>query len=475
MIKKQVQIGPEFFAKAKNDYENWYWALIREFVQNGVDCKSSVIRFDISEVDGKTHVVVENNGSPMTEEILINKLFALGGSGKNFEGTTGGFGKAKELLYYCHDSYEIHSGSQFVQGSGADYNHRSDAQFLNGTKSSIVIDGDHVEKLEAAVKLLCRFSQFSTSIYLNGELVDGRLSKGSRRKEFDWGVVYTNKSFSNKLIIRMNGIPMFQRWVSVDRCVVVELKGNSDEVLTSNRDGMAGVFSQELADFTTQLAVDKKSALRDDVPRYMHYDGSKLSAPLESGSFVSDVVAPSARPSVAGGSPVGSGGGSVYEDYEEEPAGGLGHEFIIKNETNLQVPDYYCPHSDQFSNYSRSLVRYWGRILIEMHKLVGDNDPFSIGFIFSDNCKAEHENGNYGRVYYLNPAKVVEQRSTYSRSFSKRFKLTDRNHFITLAAHEVVHGLGHSYHDEIYASKFTDLVRKVLDNRKSFNWCFKNE
>jgi hypothetical protein len=39
MEKRQVKIGPEFFAKAKNDYANWKWAIIREFMQNSMDAR----------------------------------------------------------------------------------------------------------------------------------------------------------------------------------------------------------------------------------------------------------------------------------------------------------------------------------------------------------------------------------------------------------------------------------------------------
>ena len=36
-----VQIGPEFFQKVKNDYSNWMWAIIREFIQNGIDAPNT--------------------------------------------------------------------------------------------------------------------------------------------------------------------------------------------------------------------------------------------------------------------------------------------------------------------------------------------------------------------------------------------------------------------------------------------------
>ncbi len=80
--------------------------------------------------------------------------------------------------------------------------------------------------------------------------------------------------------------------------------------------------------------------------------------------------------------------------------------------------------------------------------------------------------GRFGRVYYVSPAKIVEQSTSYSKSFKKRFKLTERNRLIMVALHEFVHGLGLSWHDEDFACKLTDMAWHVIDNRKRFNWCF---
>jgi hypothetical protein len=96
---------------------------------------------------------------------------------------------------------------------------------------------------------------------------------------------------------------------------------------------------------------------------------------------------------------------------------------------------------------------------------------FALGFIFDESAEAEFESGDYGKVYYLNPAKVVEQ-SSGSKSFKKRFQLTERNRLLMFALHEFVHGFGFGPHDEDYANKLTDMAGRVLDERKRFNWCF---
>jgi len=305
----------------------------------------------------------------------------------------------------------------------------------------------------------------------------------------------------------MNGTPMFTKGISLDRCVIVELKGKSDEVLMSNRDGLVEPFSSELSDFVTELAVDKRSALKNRRrgPRYVQYRGKKMCHQraldvvqvvdlAATAARLVDAVAGTPEPTAAGVTvsldpptppsyreEVETGGRSAARDvptgtYRPSRVATLGTNFILKNETDLKVPAYYDPGSGEFSEYSRKLVRIWGRLMVEMHRLFDVEGEFSIGFIFDDgeetSTEAEHENGDYGEVYYLNPCVVVEQNHTYSKSFKKRFKLTERDRLIMMAVHEFVHGLGLGWHDERYANKLTDMAAKVMKERKRFNWCF---
>lgn len=512
MTQRHVAIGSEFFAKARNDYDDWIWALVREFQQNSIDCGSKNIYVRCAHHDGTTTLVVENDGHPMSQSILVDKLLCLGGSGKNFEqGSTGGFGKAKEILYFCHKSYQIESGDLKVTGNGAVYELTTDNQNLSGTRSTIKIDGDHEQDIVDAMRKFAMYSQWNGNLFIaqsdgdwEQEFCD--LRKGSSRRDLGFGKVYTNRSHSYKLVVRMNGIPMFTYPTGFDRCVVVELAGQSDGVLTSNRDGLRQPFKQELSDFITELSVDKRSALKArSVPRYVHYNGSKLThynrldvasvvtgsvqveSPVESpepirgvevdGNKVIQASVESVETTDKWGSSAKDYSTSAYTREVPERIVTLGTDFILKNETGLKVPNHFDPASTEFSSYSEKLVRIWGRLVLEMHRLFDHESSFSIGFLFDGGdvgaTEAEYEKGDYGEVYYLNPAEVVEQTRTYSKSFKKRFKLTERDRLISIAAHEFVHGLGYGWHDERYANKLTDVLAKVMKHRKRFNWCFK--
>lgn len=506
MAAHHVTIGPEFFAKSRNDYDDWRWAVVREFFQNSIDCGSKTIELGVAlDSDGNTVVTVTNDGRPMTKEIIVGKLFSLGSSGKNFEGgTTGGFGKAKEVLYFCHRHYTIVSGDWVVVGSGAQYDVSEHTPHFAGTRSTIVIDGDHVDIIVSRARTFVRYAQVNTKFIINGVDHTANLRKGSQRRDLGFGKVYTNKSYSNQLIVRINGIPMFTYPIGLDRCVVLELTGNSDQVLTSNRDGLVQPYKTQLSDFITELSVDKRSALRNRslVPHYIHYSGSKLShhnrlnvAAVVTGTTPSHVMGSESVPvahgvDVDGNSVVqapicsaattGYWGGSAQSVATAvapvQRMVTLGTDFIMKNETGLKIPSHFDPGSLSFGSYAQKLVRIWGRLVLEMHRLFDHEGSFSVGFIFDDGdllcTEAQYEKGDFGQVYYLNPAVIAEQKYSASKSFKKRFKLTDRDRLISIAAHEFVHGLGYGWHDERYANQLTTVLATVMKHRKRFNWCF---
>lgn len=519
-FENSIKIGPEFFAKAKNDYADFAWALTREFFQNSMDAPGSD-RIDVKviTVEGNvTQMTVRNNGAPMTREILTDKLLSLGGSGKGFQGTVGGFGKAKEVLYFCHEWYKILTGKLVVEGAGAGYNLVEGEGEIGGTSSTIRLTENHTDKLVRAVRKFAAYSQWDGTITLdtgNGpETLECKLRKGSPRREFEWGTVYTNKTFSNVVIVRVGGIPMFANWTEFDRTVIIELKGASVETLTSNRDSLVWRHRGEFDRFLTDLITNKSKALKAQNPTYTHFSGAKFKASkenperktggLNARSLVGDTSAviaalagtgpvravPATGEAAEGAEtvlvsgerlgvmPAGSGSFAAGESLMEQaaavsPVSVISEEFVLKNETTLKIPDYYQPDSDQFGTYGKKLARIWGRLVLELHRMESLEQEFAIGFVFSDDCEAQYEKTRqYGVVYYLNPALVVEQQNSASKSFKKRFALTERDRLLSIAVHEFVHGLGYDSHDETYASKLTDVFARVLKERKRFNWCF---
>lgn len=496
----QVKIGREFFAKIKNDYADWRWALIREFLQNSFDAPGcDTVTIKVSRDGDNTKLVVTNNGESMSDDILFNKLLTLGGSGKNFEGeNTGGFGVAKSLLYYTHVSYHIHTGLTEVKGTGAEYtvtkSDRTKDEF-DGTKSTIIIEGDQVEQLNEQVEQFAAMAQWKGSLTLNGKSLTCDLKKGARRRDLGWAVVYSNHSFANTCIVRINGQPMFTMFTRFKGCIVVELVGKAKDTLTSNRDGLLHKYHSELSDLLTAVAVDKRSALREQKAAYKRYEGERLKneakKPKKAEQTLGDLVDVAELLAMV---PVGKRSSTVdvpltakeqsargimikTESAEDVPDVRLGHEFIVKNTTGMVTPNYYTP-GDEFSNYSKNLLRAWVACLLKLYQIHDISGDFSVGFVFDEENIAEHETGIYGKVYYINPARVVCQKDKpQCRSFKARYAgaWSSRFDIIASAAHEFVHGaFGLAEHDEDYSSKLTEVMGKVLEHGSEFTPLFRS-
>lgn len=517
-FERSVAIGPEFFDKAKNDYQDWYWAIAREFMQNCIDAPGSKnIDVTIERQDEDTRLTVTNDGAPMDEDTLTNKLLALGGSGKKFQGTVGGFGKAKEILYFCHKSYVINTGPHTVYGSGAGYNLKTDAtNALHGTSSHILLQGDETSNLKRAFTRFAKLSQWRGSIKIDGELVEERLLKGKGRKDLDFGRVYTNKSHSNIAIIRINGTPMFTTPTGYSGCVVLELFGTSLDVLQSSRDGLKWRYADQLSEFITNLSVNKRAALKSTrvVTTHQTYDGYELAGqarraeepaadPMSSiveslipvvgiADTAGDLVPAGEAPELGD---TGSGTRIVLpHDIDGRPAissGGaegtsrrvitvpIRPKFTIKNETGLKIPAWFLP-GDEFSGYSRKLTHRWIGCLLTIANLVECDKPFSIGFVFTedgeDGCKAQYEVKDGESVLYINPARVVRHPGR-SPVIQTRIKFDSEGNYYIMAraAHEFVHHMGYSSHDEDYAGALTNMLALVVRERTRFAKIFQTK
>lgn len=482
-----VGIGPNFFKKSFNDYRNWQWAYVREAMQNSMDAPHSKnIGVSIELIDGNTVFTWWNDGKPMNREELEGKLLTLGESGKDFKGTIGGFGKAKELLLMANISYEIRTGDLRVVGSGGNYDCRVHETY-DGTYTRVVIEGDHVNTLMAQLKRFLSMSQWHGQATINGEVYEDRMLKGSRRREFEWAVVYTNKKFSDTMIVRINGIPMFSRWLNANgRCVVVELNFGGSNILQSNRDSLRSDYQVQLESFTDDLVVNKTSALRELKPVYFHYAGDKLyniatkQAAETMQAIISEAYATIPTGDIAEDQQSSNSLASKEVGYSQQISthytgsrSKLKHEFIVKNNAHMQIPMHYLPSN--FSDYSLKLATIWTKLMLSLHELFNKQREFSVGFIFDPDVEAEYERGEYGDVYFISPTSIIKQDSSNSRSMAKRWKFNPSGRWALLsrALHEFVHGAaGMSGHGEDYSSTLTDLTGVVLKERQRFNKCF---
>jgi hypothetical protein len=474
MYAQSVTIGPEFFVKSFNDYRDRYWAFAREILQNSIDCGSTSIEITIAEVpeEDRTLVVVRNNGEPMTRETLVGKLLSLGSSGKDFQGTVGGFGKAKEILYFSHRSYTVASGGYRITGSGAGYD-LEEGQFFQGTRSAVAWGGLVAGHLRAQFRRFIELCDRRRCAFtLDGEAIKPKLPRFQMERPLihegkEWARLGVCRFEANLLLVRIGGLPMFVERTDYRRTLVLELQGQSGTLLTANRDGLRYPHSTHLRELITQMAVDRRSALKREEPVYTRFAGPKLQRPKkpENHEDITPENTAVAYVTAARATATSPAGGIAVEPKGRIDAPSiLGHEFIIKNCVRRRLPRGFDPENLPLDKHAHWLAKAWAGCLLELHELHEVDQSFSVGFVFSEDVEAEFERSpEYGSVYYLNPSVIGK------RSISRRWKKVDRGQIAAVAAHEFVHGgLGLKYHGEDYADRLTHVMGIVLSHWRRF-------
>ena len=261
----KIKIGPSFFQKSRADYSNWREATIREFFQNSVDAGAKTIVF-ASKVEGdEVTLTCADDGGGMTPEIMETKLFALGESEKNFQGTVGGFGKAKELIYFSGREYTIHTNGHFVMGSGDEYEIAPASQMRAGTESVVVFEDARSKNMWAEIiyTYLSRCECKCAVLHEDTEHIEWLL-KGEVLKEWEWGTLYsTPVDRYGAIYVRVNGIFMFRRYCNYKHPLILELK-NSYKDLNANRDSLKQAAAEELDRFIVKLSTNPLSTIIKD-------------------------------------------------------------------------------------------------------------------------------------------------------------------------------------------------------------------
>jgi hypothetical protein len=478
-MMRSIAIGHEFFQKAKNDYSDWRWAVAREFMQNCLDapgCDAVNVTVTFDEAQAQTTLTVTNNGDPMDLTTLVDKLLCLGASGKGFQGTVGGFGKAKEVLYLAHRSYTIRTGTLLVSGSGANYELTEGLENFHGTTSTVVMDNDERESLTKAFNRFALLAQWGGTLTMNGERRETSLRKGSRRKDFTWGTVYTNQSIPGTLLCRMGGIPMFLKGARYDKgMVLIELTGTSADVLTANRDGLRYTQQAELDDFLSEIAVNTRSAFKDKArkPKKTRYAGYKLVGHYDDEEVELGQALQTKTPQLVQAALVqGIAQATVRVSDAEAPSLTVADvekvfrpEFFLKSEIEGTIPAWFTPGG--FSANSKRLISNWIGLLVEIASIAKLDKAFSVGFVFDPDCVAQYERENGEHVVYVNPAKMTTDASGKRRlKAAWKFDAAGNYELLATALHEFCHLEGHVQHDEDYAARLTDLFAIALTNRK---------
>lgn len=263
----RVHVPDEFFAKSKSEYNDWRFAFLRELIQNSYDAGATELNFsDSVDAAGNTVITCADNGSGMTKDVITGALLVLGGSHKS-NGAVGGFGYAKNLLFFAHHSYTIHTQNWLVTGKGGSYRVEPADKWFDGTHITVTMTSESGMCAMFHSMLLTYARKMNPSrpltIKYNGSVVP--LSGGEGYQfvvEQEAGVLRFNDIQDSKkitLTVLVNGLPMFSHSDWGDRgCTgVFELKGASYDVLTTNREGFRGDIRQQFVNIIHEVIFNR--------------------------------------------------------------------------------------------------------------------------------------------------------------------------------------------------------------------------
>lgn len=269
----RVATPNEFFAKSKLEYSDWRWAFYRELIQNSYDAGASRIDFEIGFIEnrGTIYITCTDNGCGMSEEILLRYLLSLGGSHKP-QGGIGGFGYAKSLLFFAHVSYRIRTQDQLVEGNGGSYIISQCRETVRGTTVTVEMAIENGYMVEHWISILKRYASFlmlqrPCSISCNNAELKNQF------EDFEYSVPTSLGMFSfketnvgeSRVVVAVRGLPMFVQRVyssgSQGFTGLLELEGDSRELLTSNRDALKGMYANHLSQLIQKM-VDERHVFK---------------------------------------------------------------------------------------------------------------------------------------------------------------------------------------------------------------------
>lgn len=274
---RQVQVPHSYFQKAKSEYSDWRWAMIREFIQNAYDAQATTIDFRLTiNATGRIELHVDDDGIGMDQDTLENALLCMGGSRKP-AGSIGGFGIAKAILFFAHHAYTIQTRDLTVQGGGGEYRLQIDGDSIDGTRMTVELADESVmldawrERIRTYVRAC--FMEYATgrpvTIHLDGqELPQNNDCTYDFNVQTSLGAMWHDElpgSSRSEFVVSVAGLPMFTEtfYSSANQSALsggLELDAGS-AVLTANRDGFSSAV-RELFSKVVGGLVQNQSAVR---------------------------------------------------------------------------------------------------------------------------------------------------------------------------------------------------------------------
>ncbi len=222
--------------------------------------------------DNTVRVTIGDDGSGMSEDVLVNKFLSYGATTKTAGATIGGFGKAKELLLLPWISWEIYTRDNYATGQNDEYELEK-RKPVPGTLLSVVMPADLHTNETAAISFIKKCSLPDIDFVVNGKKYSANLKPG-QVVESGAGVFIFHNSHrylkDQSLLVRVHGprgaIYMFGMDIDPEAkgtYVAEVMHDRALELLTANRDGFQGYEQRGIIyRFLNTLAREESAVLR---------------------------------------------------------------------------------------------------------------------------------------------------------------------------------------------------------------------
>jgi hypothetical protein len=495
-----VTIPASYFTQqVRKEYNRPNTALMREFLQNSVDAGSTEVKFDFREVDGKWHLICQDNGCGMAKDVLVKALLTYGSSFKG-PNSIGGFGCAKIILCFSHQSYRIttcqNGVSTCVLGAQLDYEFEDCILEADGTTIDITFHDDYgikpVEFLTEIEAFLCKCNT-EAKIWLNGVEVKPQFTGWEDGNNEDWCNVKIHENVYGTCYawVRIKGILMFELYTGSNKTqVAIEITKPSTEILTVNRDGFNWKYTDIVGKIVNKIVMEKENYGKVYNQKLRWRGKNRNFDPIEIESAFVDAMFEKAEAQALAVAIRDSeeafkttdpdASRSVMRDRLVDKvrtaAMNLGlHERI--NDVLAMVDDLICDNYADFVVHVRGkgfdkipdylnptkmskayvkLAKMWKHCV----KLVmSSNDvrvDYCVGWVLDkdETIQATHQDTDGVHTFLLNPLLTWMDSSNHMAVF---------NEMILIACHEVTH-VNYLYHDESFTCAIHKMIHKTLCN-----------
>ena len=480
---KQVKIPEGFwFRSSTKDYYNWKTSLFREFIQNSKDAGASRLKVVYDIEIGMLEFL--DNGCGMDVYTIEHALLTLGGSYKE-EGSIGGHGKAKELIYFSWPQWSIHSGDNFVEGKEGNYRIDKVSKITKGTHSKIKINGKIKDPLLTLQSYLMLCNMDMEVIVDNSVLTQGSRSIRSEKiyEIPGLGDLYKNETDGYGVHVQVNGLFMFTMSTVLDKSYIFNITQPSYDCLNSSRDGFVGEWQDKFSKMVGKIAIDSESTklIKEKV---LYINRIKLPNTYmdEALRTVKDSQIGDAIAAFSNCNKKDLTSEQILEWMDEDYAI---TESVIDTESKrvLQVlvkaskqtrsfrgfinwykktfeEGFVIVSELEFDKKTVKTLKYrtqmqmsymWRDLVLHVFDVLGTKPNIGFGIIESETVEAQLRDGKY---FLLNTIMQGEKCKDHWKVYAYKLML--------VACHEVTHYLGYHYHNESFLNTFEEIVWKVL-------------